>query len=37
MKMGVTRKWGIKKEGNYVQFRDTNREILKLKADQSRE
>lgn len=37
MKMGVTRKRGIKKEGNYVQFRDSNREILKLKADQSRE
>lgn len=37
MKMEVIRKWGIKKEGNYVQFRDTNKEILKLKADQSRE
>lgn len=37
MKMGVTRKWRIKKEGNYVQFRDSTREILKLKADQSRE
>lgn len=36
MKMKVTRKWGIKKEGNYVLFRDSNREILKLKADQGR-
>lgn len=34
---GVTRKWGIENEGNYVQFRDTNRESLKIKADQNRE
>lgn len=36
-KNGVTRKWKTENEGNYVQFRDTNRQILKIKADQNRE
>lgn len=33
----VTIKWRVENEGNYVQFRDTNRQILKIKADQNRE
>lgn len=34
---GATGKWRTENEANYVQFRDTNREVPKIKADQNRE
>lgn len=34
-KSEITRKWRFQNEGNYVQFSDTNSQILKIKADQN--
>lgn len=36
-KSGITGKRRFENEGNYVQFSDINRQILKIKADQNQE